>query len=524
MPQSSRLTSASRTPVLALLGAFALFSACVPILGIDDPVQAENNACREFVCSDGACDYSDADFGAACNISMMCDGKGACKLATRSTCAMNEQCASNICIGTTCRLDTLGPCTDNQDCKSDFCYEDACRLTYGDPCTADAECVPGFCVDALCRLPDGSGCAVSSDCASNSCVNASCRYSDGATCTANSQCASDACGSNKTCLLSVDKLCSINAECASNFCLNNHCTAQSCAGLAANCGVNKTDYCCDSPEISGGTYNQSNDPAYPAALSSFRLDRFEVTVARFRRFVEAYPDSKPNTSSGQHGNIVGSAWLEAWDNKLPKTHDELAKNYFAQCGSNSTWSSTPGPKDTLPINCVDWYLAFAFCAWDGGFLPTEAEWNYAAAGGTEQREYPWSNPPGSLTIDETYANYDCNGAGAPATCSLDDILAVGSKSPKGNGRWGHADLGGSMAEWALDWYAMDYQYPCTDCAQLTPDLYRVLRGGAWYSYETELATSVRDYSSPDLMDANDLPANAIGIRCARPADIVKTFR
>jgi formylglycine-generating enzyme required for sulfatase activity len=58
---------------------------------------------------------------------------------------------------------------------------------------------------------------------------------------------------------------------------------------------------------------------------------------------------------------------------------------------------------------MDWYEAYAFCIWDGGFLPTDAEWNYAAAGGAQQRAYPWSNPPTSLTIDPSYARLRLHG-------------------------------------------------------------------------------------------------------------------
>ena len=105
------------------------------------------------------------------------------------------------------------------------------------------------------------------------------------------------------------------------------------------------------------------------------------------------------------------------------------------------------------MNCIDWYDAFAFCAWDGGRLAMEAEWNYAAAGGSLQQPYPW----GAAMLDTMHAVYECTGDGSAAgQCWETDILNVGSKSPTGDGKWGQADLAGGVWEWNLDWYASPY--------------------------------------------------------------------
>src|SRR5204863_2775333 len=119
---------------------------------------------------------------------------------------------------------------------------------------------------------------------------------------------------------------------------------------------------------------------------------------------QAHP---PADASGAHPKIAGSGWSAAWNKNLPA--NTAALRAAMKCHeAYQSWTDAPSSNETKPVNCLDWYSAFAFCAWDGGRLATEAEWNYAAAGGSEQRYYPWSIPPTSTAIDDSYAAY-CGG-------------------------------------------------------------------------------------------------------------------
>jgi formylglycine-generating enzyme len=178
-----------------------------------------------------------------------------------------------------------------------------------------------------------------------------------------------------------------------------------------------------------------------------------------------------------------------------------------KCDSTfQTWTDTPAANEQRPMNCITWYEAMAFCLWDGGYLPTEAEWNYAAAGGDEQRAYPWSSPANSLTLDGAYASYNCIGDGTSG-CAVTDLVVVGTK-PLGDGRWGQSDLAGNVWEWTLDWYT-PYVNPCIDCASLTGTTYRVYRGGSCGHAATYLRAGLRNRNSPAVR------YNDIGVRCAR---------
>src|SRR5260370_21429035 len=91
----------------------------------------------------------------------------------------------------------------------------------------------------------------------------------------------------------------------------------------------------------------------------------------------------------------------------------------------STWTDMPGAHEELPINCVNWFEAYAFCIWDGGFLPSSAELEYTSAADCQQREYPWgSTDPGTMN---QYAIYHCFFPDPMKNCQgVANIAPVGS--------------------------------------------------------------------------------------------------
>lgn len=242
-----------------------------------------------------------------------------------------------------------------------------------------------------------------------------------------------------------------------------------------NCGSDGkgTESCCTSLRVTGGTFYRSfdgvsyTDKSHPATISEFRLDKYEIIVGRFRQFVKAIVAGwRPPAGSGKHTHLSGgqglitieggheTGWDASWNSLFPTTADEWTSKLVVAQG---TWTGSPGANENKPISNQSWYDAYAFCIWDGGFLPSESEWNYAAAGGGGpggQRVFPWSTPSTSTTVDCAHANYahPQPGTGTPACtspnctggCPTTAPNNVGSESPLGDGAYGQTDMSGNI--------------------------------------------------------------------------------
>ena len=279
--------------------------------------------------------------------------------------------------------------------------------------------------------------------------------------------------------------------------------------------------CCTSLAVTGGMFNRSyrnsgtgpTGQADPATVSTYRLDKYLVTVGRYRQFAAAWSAGwKPAAGSGTHAYLNGGGlmttaggvepgWDATWATNVKPTTASLTGGSYCDA-THATWTAAAtGGHEDLPINCVNWYEAYAFCIWDGGFLPSEAEWEYAAAGGSEQRQYPWgSTAPGSAS---QYAIY-----GSTYTGNSTGLAPVGTAA-MGAGRWGQLDLAGEIWEWNLDW-KNSYVSPCADCVSLTKASYRIVRGDNFGGSVGNLVPTVRGGDiAPEGRDSN------FGFRCSR---------
>ena len=206
-------------------------------------------------------------------------------------------------------------------------------------------------------------------------------------------------------------------------------------------------------------------PAHLTYLDDYQIDKYEVSNEKYAKFVDAAKHRKP------------FHWVGG---KLPQGQEQY------------------------PVYNVSWDDAAAYCKWAGKRLPTEAEWEKAARGGSDKATmYPWGdslNPGGGRGAQ----------AAKPAHFGFPNgPTKVGSYPANGYGLF---DMLGNVAEWTADWYNRTYYSVSPDKNPPGPEtgMYRVFRGSSWSDTdERMLATHYRNYTNAELR------TDVLGFRCVK---------
>lgn len=215
--------------------------------------------------------------------------------------------------------------------------------------------------------------------------------------------------------------------------------------------------------------NRDEMPQHKIWVSSFAIDIHPVTNEQFVRFLEYMGGEKD------------------------QNYNDLIRLKSSRISRSGGRLSIESGYAKHPVVGVTWYGAVAYTKWVGKRLPTEAEWEVAARGGSESPLYPTGK-----NIEKNQANFFSS-----------DTTKVMSYVPNGYGLY---DMAGNVYEWCQDWYGYNY-YETSKQEPYDPPgpvqgVYRVLRGGCWKSLKEDLRVSHRHRNNPGTVNST------YGFRCA----------
>jgi formylglycine-generating enzyme required for sulfatase activity len=277
--------------------------------------------------------------------------------------------------------------------------------------------------------------------------------------------------------------------------------------------------------LAGGEFRMGTDyphgfsadgegPVRPVILSPFIIDAYPVTNQDFARFIQA-------TGHRTEAEIFGWSfvfWAHIPEERFEQAVEDTVLQTPWWCKvPGATWEHPEGPGSSVtgrprhPVVHVSWNDAAAYAAWAAQKLPTEAQWEYAARGGLDQKLYPWGDDltPGGQHLCNIWQGQfpmeDTAEDGFAGSCPVDSF------PPNGFGLY---SMTGNVWEWCADWFAARLPLaPALHNPAGPPSGHaKVMKGGSFLchaSYCNRYRVAARTSNTPDSSASN------IGFRCVR---------
>lgn len=267
--------------------------------------------------------------------------------------------------------------------------------------------------------------------------------------------------------------------------------------------------------LEGGTFLMGTDHADLAWPGDGEMPPYETTVAPFY-IAECATTNAEWEEFIAATNYITEAEKFGWSYVFHK--EVTAKAKRAQAGvaagtewwvgiEGACWNRPQGPGSSIrkirehPVVHISWNDAAAFCQWAGKRLPTEAEWEFAARGGLEQKIYPWGD---DLTPNSKHMCNIWQGKFPRFNSGADGYTGTApAKSFAPNG-FGLYNCSGNVWEWCSDWFSPFARNPQSGER-------KIIKGGSYLchaSYCNRYRVAARTSNTPDSSSSH------AGFRCA----------
>ena len=296
--------------------------------------------------------------------------------------------------------------------------------------------------------------------------------------------------------------------------------------------------------IPGGEFSMGSEhfpdaqPVHRVAVDGFWMDVTEVTNAQWKRFVDAtgyvtvaerVPRAEDYPGAMPENLVAGSVVFAPPSTEVPLDDHLRWWSYVA----GADWRHPEGPATSIdgrmdhPVVHVAWEDVQAYAAWAGKRIPTEAEWEFAARGGLDGKDYTWGDdfrPHGKFMANTFQGHFPDHNTGEDGFVNTAPVKTF---PPNGYGLYGMA---GNVWEWVSDWYRPDYFARLAAAGSVTHDpkgpadsmdpsqpgvAKRVQKGGSFLctdQYCSRYMPSGRGKGEPDT------GTNHTGFRCVRDPD------